>query len=519
MAYYYIGSKRGYDAANALAPGETFRATDGSVWTKNQQGGIDVVHNGVSSVGVITYKPKLDTNTVNTGSINTEAEQQYERQSNALLQQMQEQTQRAPVDTSAYDSRINSLLEQLSAQQQQKTPTATDQSQALRDMYASNMASQQAQLDSDYAAQQEALAKESNALGQTYYDKARQTQGASEKAAQNWQETAAAYGLNSGTQGQAALARSNQLQSDLNTLATAEAQSRAEIERQRTLLGQQYQKAIEQAKADNDLNLAKALYQEAVRLDDSVTQAAQTDSQRALTILDAMLGQMNTDKQSAISQGQYQSSQSLNTIGAMLDQLNANRSSAMTNAQNAAEIAAAGGDYSGYKNLYGLSDSAVKNLQTLYAQKLAGTTASGGSSGGSRSGSGSGGGSTASTAKAASVPALGTTSWYQYVRNAAKSAGQSVADYIRVNYKALGVPYNSVSAKIADYTAWSEKNAPSPSAASKNLINVPGYGEISYEDADRLMKAGKIILTGYRGGKPVFARATTAYNSASGVSR
>ena len=91
-----------------------------------------------------------------------------------------------------------------------------------------------------------------------------------------------AYGLNSGAIGQAALAQNNQLQSNLNTLESAQAAAQAEIEQQRVLLGQQYQLAINQAMAENNYNKAQALYQEAVRQDELLVQEQQFAANLAL---------------------------------------------------------------------------------------------------------------------------------------------------------------------------------------------------------------------------------------------
>lgn len=55
---YNIGSEKGYNIANSLAVGQSQTVGDGSVWTKNAQGGIDVVHQGQQMIGQITYQPQ-----------------------------------------------------------------------------------------------------------------------------------------------------------------------------------------------------------------------------------------------------------------------------------------------------------------------------------------------------------------------------------------------------------------------------------------------------------------------------
>lgn len=50
---YTIGSSAGINQALSMKPGDTFTATDGSVWTKNEDGTITVSHNGQTLVGVV----------------------------------------------------------------------------------------------------------------------------------------------------------------------------------------------------------------------------------------------------------------------------------------------------------------------------------------------------------------------------------------------------------------------------------------------------------------------------------
>ncbi len=108
-----------------------------------------------------------------------------------------------------------------------------------------------------------------------YTEQKRQTSGEAERQAANWRELANAYGLNSGAIGQAVLAQNNQLQGDWNALGAAQAAAQAEIERQRTLLGQEYRLQINQAIAENNLNKAEMLYEEAVRADEALWEKQQ----------------------------------------------------------------------------------------------------------------------------------------------------------------------------------------------------------------------------------------------------
>lgn len=221
-----------------------------------------------------------------------------------------------------------------------KTPTANSQEELIRKMYESNLDSNKSQLESDYNQNLSDLGAEESKLGQIYYEQQRQAQAESDRNRQAFQEYANARGLNSGTGGQEELARGNQLSANLNALRQSEAEKRAEVERQRQLLGQQYQKAIQKAQADNDLNLAKALYEEAVRVDESINSAAQADADRALQIFNML---NNTALSAA---GAY--AQKNNDLSLYQKLLAGDSTSELEDLYNKAQqIASTGGYYSG----------------------------------------------------------------------------------------------------------------------------------------------------------------------------
>lgn len=138
----------------------------------------------------------------------------------------------------------------------------------LNQMYDEALKAQLAQLEASYQQNVSDLEASRIELDNAYREQKRQTMGTAERDAAAWREMANAYGLNSGAIGQAALAQNNQRQSNLNALETDQAAAIAEIERQRLLLGQQYQQQINAAIAENNFEKANALYQEAVRLDE-----------------------------------------------------------------------------------------------------------------------------------------------------------------------------------------------------------------------------------------------------------
>lgn len=281
--------------------------------------------------------------------------------------------------------------ESLSSLGDYKTPTANSQEELIRKMYESNLDSNKSQLESDYNQNLSDLGAEESKLGQIYYEQQRQAQAESDRNRQAFQEYANARGLNSGTGGQAELAQSNQLSANLNALRQSEAEKRAEVERQRQLLGQQYQQAIQKAQADNDLNLAKALYEEAVRVDESINSAAQADADRALQIFNML---NNT---------------ALSAAGA---------------------YASKSGDMSLYEKL--LAGDSTSELEDLYnkAQQIV-------SSGGYYSGGGGGGGSSSgSTFKKATSSEISQAKYYIDLIERAGGVDR-VKEYILGHYKEL----------------------------------------------------------------------------------
>ena len=154
------------------------------------------------------------------------------------------------------------------------------------------MAALEAQLESLKMAYEQNLSDldaEASSVDGYYGEQKRQASGEADRQAANWREVANAYGLNSGAIGQAALAMNNQRQSDLNALGSAQAAAQAEIQRQRSLLGREYQTAINQALAESNHERAYALYEEAVRAENMLWQKEKYYTDLALSYLKMLL--------------------------------------------------------------------------------------------------------------------------------------------------------------------------------------------------------------------------------------
>lgn len=165
----------------------------------------------------------------------------------------------------------------------QKTTTTTpsydfssavqDNSSYLEDLYAAQKASALSSINAAYEKNLAALDRAEVGLAESYQNARNETAGASELAKRNFAEYAAAYGLNSGAGGQAELARNVTLQNNLNSINTQEAQSAADIALQRANAEVEYNDAIVQAEQQGNYELAAALYQEKVRVQEALLNA------------------------------------------------------------------------------------------------------------------------------------------------------------------------------------------------------------------------------------------------------
>jgi len=173
-----------------------------------------------------------------------------------------------------------------------------------------------------------------------YFQEARNSTAASAEVSKaNFNEYAAASGLNSGAGGQARLAMNNQLLGSLGSIDNSESQAREDLDTQRTQLAANYENAIAQAMTSGDLQRAQALYQEAVRVDNSLVSTSANQAGVNLNYWSA-----------ANSLYQQQAAQQL------------------AQTQTMAQTLGAYGDFSGYLSL-GYTQSQVDQMYHVWAAK------------------------------------------------------------------------------------------------------------------------------------------------------
>lgn len=155
-----------------------------------------------------------------------------------------------------------------------RLPTATDQSAYINAMYAANEQAARDNLRAEYENNLAQLDYQQGRLPGTYDSAVDQANAQAAINRANFNEQAAASGLNTGAGSQVRLSQNNALLGNVSAIRKAQADAQAELDFQRTQMEQQYQQAIREAVAQNDLQRAQALYQEARRVDESIVNTA-----------------------------------------------------------------------------------------------------------------------------------------------------------------------------------------------------------------------------------------------------
>ena len=135
----------------------------------------------------------------------------------------------------------------------------------LKKQYAAQQQAALAELKSAYDTNISKLDEEAAAIPQQYETARNEMAAQNAIARKNFNEQAAATGLNTGTSGQAELARSSVYQRNLAGANVAEQNAQQALNRDRLSLQAQYENAIAATKAENDAALNNALYQEMLR--------------------------------------------------------------------------------------------------------------------------------------------------------------------------------------------------------------------------------------------------------------
>jgi len=245
--------------------------------------------------------------------------------------------------------------------------SATSQADYVNSLYDAQRQAALTALKTAYENNKVTLDAQAEKIPGIYQDARNTTAAQSEQNRANFNEYAAASGLNSGAGGQAQLAMTNQLLGSLSGIDRSEAEAKNDLETERTRLATNYENAIAQAIADGDLQRAQALYQEAVRVDESLVATSLNQANLDLNYWSA--GNQVYQQQLAMQQNKAQ------TLGAY-------------------------GNFSGYLDL-GYSQEQIDNMYKVWAAQnpLLAAALGGGYGYGYGSGRGSGSKVSSSTSK------------------------------------------------------------------------------------------------------------------------
>ena len=153
-------------------------------------------------------------------------------------------------------------------------PSATSQEEYIKSMYDASQKAQEEALRASYEKNLGTLDQQESKLAPTY-DAAANNAGAQAAIQRaNFNESANASGLNTGAGSQADLSMRNAEAANISAIRKAQADAQADLEYQRSQLSIEYQNAIREAIAQNELNKAQALYEEAKRVDESLVSTA-----------------------------------------------------------------------------------------------------------------------------------------------------------------------------------------------------------------------------------------------------
>lgn len=226
------------------------------------------------------------------------------------------------------EKKVYDLSPLLREQQRQQTEAALAD---LKNAYTKNMA--------QYNAAEKQLPQ--------IYDANRNAAAAQDAIARkNFQERAVDTGLNTGTSGQAELARQSAYRKALAGIDSDEAKARADLDLARQNLTADYQAAMAKARASGDANLLGSLYSEMTRVQNLDRADAQQAAAAQQSAADAAYKQQQTAAETAYKQ-QLDSAKALANVG----------------------------DYSAYGSLFGWTPEQIAAAQTQYAAQNAPKTA------------------------------------------------------------------------------------------------------------------------------------------------
>lgn len=222
-----------------------------------------------------------------------------------------------------------------------------DLSGHLEDTAAGRLESDLADLKSAYGKTMDEYDAAADKLPQYYQTAKNQAAAQSAMAQKNFDERAAASGLNSGAGGQAMLDAQATYRGALAQLDQSQADALTELDRAKAALTAQYQTAVAKARSEGRADLAQALYQEMVRVQGLQRADDAMNYNRYLTELE----RQRVNERDAFDRQQIA------------------KQEAYSKQLNQANIMAQYGHFEGYAQLFDLPASVVEAMAKAYAKE------------------------------------------------------------------------------------------------------------------------------------------------------
>lgn len=372
-------------------------------------------------------------------------------------------------------------------------PSYRPQTEAVNRLYDARREAALAALRSAFEANASTLEAQRAEIPGVFQTQRNAAAAQSEQAGRSFNEYAAASGLNSGTGGQAALARSNRLQGDLSALGQQEAAEQRKLENQLAQLKLQYQNDIASAIANGEYERAAALLEEYRRAEESAVTTAQAQAdenyrgwQSGVTNAQFAADENYRAWQSGANSAQFAADENYRSWQSGVSSRESELENQYADFQRRlqmAELQAQYGDLSSLREL-GVDTSAYE------AQMAAAQAArSSGSSGGSRSGGGSGGTQT-------SIPPLGTNDWMDYIISGAEASGQTVEDFLRSHKSELGITEGNVKTYAERITQYQGEKQTQTETSGGPVPDASAVADSEAHYAARQAAAGSTSQTG-----------------------
>jgi len=165
----------------------------------------------------------------------------------------------------------------------------------INEIYQQQLEARRAAIESAYKQNTASLDRTAEQIPVTYQSARNQAAGQAAISQKNFDEYAAASGLNSGAAAQARLASNTALQSTLGSISQAEAQALADIELQRRQLEDRYRAEIAAAIAESNAEKARTLYNEYVRQQEALADAKRVAADEAYRQRTLAMQEADTD--------------------------------------------------------------------------------------------------------------------------------------------------------------------------------------------------------------------------------